>query len=123
MLLLGAHRIDKGTFSSQTCAQIVNNGGLLVGTNTAYGAGVYAYYPDKIPRRFRGDPFVVFEVPPQIRTGRVIKDIYVVGVSTVAGETRFFMLPGAMGNIVQVAILGFINCPNFAPYPGTLTFV
>ncbi|MBI3303906.1 MAG: hypothetical protein HYZ72_17715, partial [Deltaproteobacteria bacterium] len=59
MLLLGAHRINHGTFDLQICQQIQQSSTLVAGQGTTYGAGVYAYYPHRILGPFRRDPFVV----------------------------------------------------------------
>jgi hypothetical protein len=120
MLLIGAHRINHGTFDPQICQQIQQSSTLVVGQGTTYGAGGYAYYPNRIPGAFRRDPFVVFQALP-VRAMIDMGDIYIPG-GPYAGDTRFFVLRGAIGAAIQVAMLGFVNCPGFPTYPGQLYF-
>lgn len=120
MLLIGAHRINHGTFDSVICQDIQQQSRLRVGSTTVHGAGVYAYYPDRVPGRFRHAPVVVFQVLPQ--NGIIsLKAIRVKG-GPYAVDTLFFVLPAAVGRYVQVAVLGFVNCHDFPPFPGELSY-
>ena len=121
MLLIGAHRINHGTFDPQICRQIQQSSTLIVGPGTTYGAGVYAYYPDRVPKNFRGDPFVMFQALPT-RAMIEMADIHIPGGSY-AGDTRFFILRGAIGAAMRVAVLGFVNCQGFPQYPGDFYYV
>ena len=122
MLLLGAHRINKGQFDAGICGQILSRNGLIAGVGSTYfGSGAYAYYPDKIPARFRGDSFVVFQTSYQ-RMQLDVRDIRLPG-AMITSDQRFFVLPASPGSMVAVAILGFVNCPGFQNYPGTLSYM
>jgi len=125
MLLMGAHRINHGGFDAQVCQQIVANRALLVGPNTFYGAGVYAYYVDHVPSAFRGDPFVIFQVAPTQRSMDV-RHVVIQGQrsgSLSSPGSRFLVLPGAVGSLVSVVILGFINCTSFTSYTGIVYYM
>lgn len=122
MLLLGVHRINKGQFDAGICGQILSRNGLIAGLGSTYfGSGVYAYYPDQIPVRFRGDPCVVFQASYQ-HMQVDMRDVRIPGTITTSDQ-RFFVLRASPGSIVAVAILGFINCPGFPMYPGTLSYM
>lgn len=120
MLLLGAHRINHGTFDVQICRLMQQRNTLIVGTSTMYGAGVYAYYPDRLPGRLREDPFVIFQAVPvraQIELAAIILR------RGTAPDIHFFVLRGTIGTALPVAVLGFVNCPGFPAYPGQLSYV
>lgn len=121
MIILGAHRISRGSFDAHVCGRISANNGILVGATSHYGSGVYAYYPDKIPVRYRGSPFVIFQ-PNYVRGKMVLQDIYIDN-QPVGSDGRFFVLPGSQGSIISVSILGFVNCPGFPVYSGTLAYI
>jgi len=123
MLLICAHRINHGTYDRHICEQIQRSSALVIGPNTVYGAGVYAYYPDRIPRNFRRDPFVVFQALPMAALSEVA-DVFIYG-GPYASDVRFFVLRGTRttGNAIRVAILGFVNCQGFPPYPGDLYYM
>jgi hypothetical protein len=122
MILLGAHRINKGQFDVGICNQIISSNGLTAGGgSTFFGTGAYAYYLDTIPARFRGDSFVIFQAAYDGRGRLEARDIRVLGAYT-APDRQFFVLPASPGSTVAVAILGFINCPGFPTYPGTLLY-
>ena len=126
MTVVGAHRINKGKMDVSICEAIAQTGALRPGDGTFYGAGVYAYYADHVPRDFLGDPFAVFEPIPH--RGRInMLGIFSRGVSAPQGtstpDRRFFLLPGEVGKPIKVAILGFVNCPGLPKYPGILYYV
>ena len=120
MLLIGAHRINHGTFDPVICQDIRQHSRLRVGSMTVQGAGVYAYYTDRVPGRFRRDPFVVFQVLPQNGT-IFLKAIRVKG-GPYAVDTLFFVLPAAVGRHVPIAVLGFVNCHGLPHFPGELFY-
>ena len=120
MLFMGAHRINHGTFDAQICRQIQQHNTLVVGPGTMYGAGVYAYYSDRIPVRFREDPLVVFQAVP-VRA-RIELATMTLRRGT-APDIHFFVLRGTIGAAIPVAVLGFVNCPAFPAYPGQLSYV
>jgi hypothetical protein len=122
MLVLGAHRMNKGQFDAGICGQIVASRALLVGGGaTHFGAGAYAYYADSIPVRFRRDPLVIFQVVYQ-RMQADIRHVRVPG-SFITADQLFFVLLAPIGRTVPIDIVGFVNCPNFPPYPGTLVYL
>lgn len=121
MLIVGVHRINHGSFDAGICGQIISKCGLLVGTTSQFGSGVYAYYADKIRVDFRGDPMVVFQVK-HLRCEILLRDIHIVK-PLVGSDSRFFVLPAPQGNIVPISILGFANCPGFPAYSGTLAYI
>jgi hypothetical protein len=110
MLLIGVHCINHGAFDPQICLQIYQQGALVVGHGIAHGSGVYAYYPDRVPRSSRGAPLVVFQVLPVVQQIEVT-DIYVRGTAY-SPDTWFFVLRATIGTPIQIAVLGFINCPH-----------
>jgi hypothetical protein len=126
MALIGAHLINKGAFDADICRRIHEAGELIPGSNTMYGAGVYAYYADRVPTACRGKPLVIFE--PLTRQARVARiDIYIPGMY-VPGQFStpdhcFFVLPGPTSVPIKVALLGFVNCPGLQPYPGIVYHV
>jgi hypothetical protein len=73
---------------------------LLVGTNTVYGAGVYAWYANRLSETLQDWPAVLFE----------IEETEVVPVVTRAGVPRgFFRIPGRIGDYVRIQVLTFTN--------------
>jgi hypothetical protein len=73
---------------------------LLVGPNTIYGAGAYAWYPDRIPRNLQDWPQVLFE----------IDDKAIIDIRKRNGTSRgFFRIPGDIGSYVSVRVLAFAN--------------
>jgi hypothetical protein len=122
MLIIGAHRINHGGFDANICQQIQDSNSLR--GNGAYGYGAYAYYADRIPVAFRGDPFAIFQ-PRIVRTMLDITHVRVPGLS--AGnyqvrDTFFFVVRGSSGGPIPVAILGFVNCQGFPSYEGSLYY-
>jgi hypothetical protein len=123
MLRIGVHCINHGTFDPRICLQIYQQSALLVGPSTAHGSGVYAYYPDRVPRSLKGNPFIVFQALP-VRERMEIADIHVRG-TPFSPDTRFFVLRAAIGTSIRVAVLGFINCqPQQVPvYSGQIYYI
>jgi hypothetical protein len=122
MLLIGAHRINHGGFDGNICQQIRDSRSLR--GNGVYGYGAYAYYADRVPVEFRNDPFLIFQ-PLTTRTVLNITHVRVSGLS--AGsyqveDTFFFVVRGASGRPIPVAILGFLNCQGFPIYEGRLYY-
>lgn len=127
MMVIGAHRINKGRLDIAVCESIHRMAALIPGPRTLMGAGVYAFYVDHVPRDSRLDPFVIFAPLPH--HGRIeLIDLLSPGFVTPAGtsvpDRRFFLLPGEIGKPIKVALLGFVNCPPMLPiYPGILYYV
>jgi hypothetical protein len=114
-LLVGAHRINNGIYDQATCQSIQRDRALWV-TRGVHGHGVYAYYADLVPTRFRGDPFVVFE--PDRRAGVVdIRDVLTrADPFGYFNGLPFFLIPSSpLTNSLQISILGFVNCPGLSP--------
>ena len=120
MMRIGAHLINHGESDTEVCQSICRTESLIVGPNTYDGAGVYAYFPDRIPLRFQGAPLVVFQARP-VRAMIEVAEIYIPGMSRVS-DSLFFVLRGSIGTSIRVSILGFANCPGFPSYAGTLYF-
>ena len=122
MLLLGAHLINAGQFDKDICQQINAVNGLMVGGGATYfGTGVYAYYPDMIPVRYRRSPLVIFQA--SYRRGQLDVRLVRVPGSFITADQPFFVLLAPAGRTIPIDLLGFINCPNFPPYPGTLMYL
>jgi hypothetical protein len=127
MIVIGAHRINKGSINASICKSIAEMSALIPGRGTIYGTGAYAYYADSIPHEMRDDPFVIFE--PSHQHGQLhLIDLLSSGFITKHGtsvpDRRFFLLPGRVDVPIKVAILGFVNCPPELPkYPGMLYYV
>jgi hypothetical protein len=127
MMVIGAHRINKGRVDMAVCESIHRMAALIPGSRTLMGAGVYAFYVDHVPRDSRLDPFVIFAPLPQ-RGRMALVDLCSPGFVTPGGaavpDRRFFLLPGEVGKPIKVALLGFVNCPPGLPtYPGMLYYV
>lgn len=74
---------------------------LLVGTNSVYGAGAYAWYIQTIPLSLRLQwPQVLFEIDEQRVVPVCKRDGTPLG---------FFRIPGPIGNYVQITVLEFAN--------------
>jgi hypothetical protein len=123
MFRIGVHCINHGTFDPQICLHIYHQSILIVGPGTTHGSGIYAYYPDRVPRSLRGDPFVVFQALP-VRQQIEVTDIYVRGTQFSA-DTRFFLLRAAIGTPIRIAVLGFINCQHaqLPAYSGRIYYI
>jgi hypothetical protein len=122
MFIIGAHRINHGGFDANICQQIQDSSSLQ--GNGGYGYGAYAYYADRIPVAYRGDPFTIFQ-PLIIRTTLDITDVRVPGLSFgnyYVRDTFFFVVRGSIGRPIPVAILGFLNCQGFPSYRGRLYY-
>lgn len=125
--MLGAHLINKGKFDPSIGESINQMEALIPGNATWFGSGIYAYYVDHVPHKFRGKPFVVFE-PIAVRGVLTLIQVVARGIQSPGGMTtpdrRFFLLPGAIGNPLKVRLLGFVDCPSPLPkYPGALYYV
>lgn len=123
MLRIGVHCINHGTFDPQICLQIYQQSTLIVGHGTAHGAGVYAYYPDRVPRSLQGNPLVVFQALP-VRQYMEVTDVYVRGTAF-SPDTRFFVLRAAIGTPIRIAVMGFIHCqhPQLPAYSGRIYYI
>ena len=73
---------------------------LLVGVNSVYGVGVYAWYRDYLPSNLHNWPQVLFE----------IDDSNIVPIRKRDGTALgFFRIPGAIGSYVSIHVLALIN--------------
>ena len=99
MFIVGAHRINHGNFDAGICGQIISRCGLLVGTSSGFGSGVYAYYPDKVPSDFRDDPLVVFQIK-HLRSELLLRDVHIVKV-LVGSDRKFFVIPARQGKYIK----------------------
>ena len=100
-LVRGIHLLAHGSKieARRVARDIQQNQRLLVGPNTVYGAGTYAWHADHIPENLMDWPQVLFEVDD-----RAIIDIYT------GGEHRgFFVIPGAIGTYVSIHVVEFRN--------------
>jgi hypothetical protein len=120
MLHIGVHLINHGDFDVAICRAIQQSQSLRVGPNTMYGAGVYAYYVDRVPIRFPGSPFVVFQ-PLPARGLIEITEVYLSGMQG-KSDSCFFLVRGPVGSMIHMAILGFVNCPQFPAYAANLYY-
>ena len=79
---------------------IQQNQRLLVGSNTVYGAGAYAWHPHCMPRNLDNWPQVLFE----------IDDKTIIDICMRDGTSRgFFRIPGPIGSYVDIHVLAFTN--------------
>jgi hypothetical protein len=85
-----------------------------------YGAGVYAYYPDRVPLQYQGDPLVIFQALP-VRACLDTREVFLKGRADI--DIHFFAIRGTIGAAIPVALLGFVNCPRFSSYHGRLYYV
>ena len=95
-LIQGIHILAHGslTRAREIAKDIKENQRLLVGTNTVYGAGAYAWYPDRLPDYWQNSPLVVFEVDDSI----------------ICDHPRgFFRIPGHIGDYVSIRFVEFRN--------------
>jgi hypothetical protein len=101
-LVQGIHLLAHGnkTEARRIATDIQQNQRLLVGTNTMYGAGAYAWYAHRIPSKLQNWPQVLFEVA----------DNAIIDICTRNGISRgFFRIPEAIGNYVSIHVLAFTN--------------
>lgn len=63
-LILGVHIIAKGNreMARDIARDIVEHQRLLIGSNTMYGAGVYAWQEEFLPVHLADQPQVIFEI-------------------------------------------------------------
>jgi hypothetical protein len=125
MLMIGAHRINHGTYDRQICQQIWDSRELQ-GRGT-FGRGGYAFYADGIPTEYRDDPFVIFQ-PTPAQAVIEIAHVHIPGMVMMhlqVKDTCFFVVQNrSTGGHVPIRILGFINCePHFPVYNGHLVFI
>lgn len=98
----GIHLLAKGSRAEarRIAPDIQQHQRLLVGPNTLYGAGVYAWHPVYLPKYLRHWPQVLFE----------IDDVMVVDLMQDDGAPRgFFVIPGAIGSYVTVHVVEVVN--------------
>ena len=101
-LVQGIHILAHGdkTEARRIATDIQKHQRLLVGVNSVYGAGAYAWYRDHLPSHLQNWPQVLFEiddnnmVPIQKRDGTSL---------------GFLRIPGAIGSYVSIHVLAFTN--------------
>ncbi|WP_089943442.1 hypothetical protein [Candidatus Entotheonella palauensis] len=95
-LIQGIHILAHGsvTRAREIAEDIQQYQRLLVGTNTAYGAGVYAWHLDRLLDYWKDAPLVLFEVDD----------------GTIYNYSQgFFRIPGRIGDYVSIRVLSFRN--------------
>ncbi len=98
----GIHLLAHGniTGARRIARDIQQHQRLLVGSNTVYGAGAYAWYPHRMPRNLHNWPQVLFE----------IDDTAIIDICMRDGTSRgFFRIPGPIGSCVSIRVLTFSN--------------
>ena len=101
-LIRGIHCLAHGNKGEarRIAEDIQQNQRLLVGTNSIYGAGAYAFYAEHLPRALQDWPQVLFTV----------EDTMIVDVCKRDGTSLgFFRIPGAIGDYVSIHVLTFNN--------------
>lgn len=101
-LIHGIHILAHGdkTQARRIAIDIQNNQRLLVGTASVYGAGVYAWYPNTLPRYLSIWPQVLFE----------IDDTVIMPICKRDGTSMgFFRIPSPIGSYVTIAVQAFVN--------------
>lgn len=97
-LISGVHVIAKGDrrMAREIARDIAEYQRLLIGSNTMYGAGVYAWQEEFLPAYLVDQPQVIFE----------IDDSRILPVGTRQG---CFRIPGRVNDYVNVRVLRFAN--------------
>ena len=101
-LMYGIHILAKGGKAEalRIAHDIQQYQRLLVGSNTWYGAGAYAWHPSRLPDNLRNWPHVLFE----------IDDAVIVDICRHDGTPRgFFRIPGKIGSYVPIVVVEFVN--------------
>ena len=98
----GVHIIAKGERGEarRIAVDIRQHNRFLIGTNSFFGAGVYAWYEEHLPENLRDAPQVLFE----------IDDSRIDSVVSRAGvPSGFFRIPGRIGDYVPIRVIRFAN--------------
>ena len=101
-LVYGIHILAKGDRAEarRIAPDIQQQQRLLVGLNTWYGAGAYAWHPNRLPDNLRNLPYVLFE----------INDAVIVDICRHDGTPRgFFRIPGDIGSYVSISVVEFVS--------------
>jgi hypothetical protein len=101
-LIQGIHILAHGDRieARKIAPDVEQNQRLLVGHNTAHGAGAYAWYKELIPGDLEDWPQVLFE----------IDDRRVVHVRLRSGASLgFFRIPGVIGDYVSIRVIALSN--------------
>jgi len=98
----GIHVMAHGdrTEARRIAEDIQRNQRLLVGTGAMYGAGAYAYYPERLLATLRDWPQVLFEIDENAIIEICKRDGTSMG---------FFRIPGTIGDYVGIHVLAFAN--------------
>jgi hypothetical protein len=101
-LVQGIHILAHGDKSEarRIAEDIQQNQRLLVGSNSTYGAGAYAFYADRLPASLQDWPQILFTV----------EETMIVDVCKRDGASLgFFRIPGTIGDYVPIQVLTFNN--------------
>ena len=101
-IIQGTHVLAPGNIAKarRIALDIQQHQRLLVGSNTVYGAGAYAWYPHRMPRNLHNWPQVLFE----------IDDTTIIDIRRRDGTSHgFFRIPGPIGSYVSIHVPAFTN--------------
>ena len=114
-LTRGCHLIEHGDHSAAavTAPKIWRDG--LMSSTSIYGAAVWAFYADMVPKRWRTSPLVVFDVDKEIvqRCDCPLPD---------RPDYAFMKITAPESSYITATIVGFVNVPNLPIYSGTIGF-
>lgn len=98
-IIRGIHILAKGNREEarRIAEDIQRHQRLLVGSNTWYRAGVYAWFEEDLPDRLHSEPQVIFEIDESL----------IVRIPT-SGKS-FFRIPGPIHTYVSIRVVGFAN--------------
>ena len=101
-LVRGIHVIEKGNEleARRVAPDIKQHQRLLVGINTLYGAGAYAWHQNCLPSYRRNAPQVLFEIDHSAINDLFRRD----------GTPRgFFLIPRDIGSYVTISVVEISN--------------
>lgn len=102
-IIRGVHILAHGQrdLARQIALDIQQNQRLLVGSATVWGAGAYAWHVDRMPPYLLDWPQVIIEIDDSL-----IKNVC---DSKTGLSYGFFLIPGSIGNYVNVRVIEFVN--------------
>ncbi len=97
-LVRGIHIIAKGdrARAREIARDIAKNQRLLIGSNTMYGAGVYAWQEEFLPVHLVDQPQVIFEIDDS-------------QILPSGARQGCFRIPGRINDYIDVRVLRFSN--------------